>query len=243
MTKTDLISVIANHIQDWMNNNNKSMKDLSELSGVNYEVIRRLVSEEVLPRAWNCTKILETINLNVGAIYEILRQPPYSKDYLPENAGELKTDPILARDYAQNNDKVILYGLTNKLNGTNEEEIKHELGKTGIDNIKDILENRHAGTINNRIKRDEISFHDKETNIRFAVGMANNALKNVCSDRTRATTFAIGLNEKGLKEWSEVEAKIQNILNEFHLRRDLRGDTVLFESFLSHTMVDCDEVK
>lgn len=242
MTKTDLIEILSDKISVWISENDSSIKSLSEQSGVHYEVIRRLLTKEVLPKAENAAQLLDTIGESVTEVYKILREPPYSKTYLPNNPIEsLKLNTKMARNYSENDDKLFIYGMTGKLNGTTSSEVESILGAPAKSMVEDILNEGNAREINNRLKRDDVDFHDEEVNLRHAKSISSNALKFHKVHRTHATTFAQSYNDEGLVEYDKARIKIQAILNELNNRPELRGDHLVFQSFVSHVVSSSDD--
>ena len=242
MTKRDLIEILSEKISVWISENKESIKSLSVQSGVHYEVIRRLLAKEILPKAENVAQLLDTIGESVAEVYKILREPPYSKTYLPKNPTEsLILNTKMARDYSENDDTVFIYGMTGKLNGTTSREVEAILGSSAKATVEDILNGGNAREINNRLKRDDVDFHDEEVNLRHAKSIAYNALRFHKVNRTNATTFAQSFNDEGLAEYEKARIKIQAILNELNNRPELRGDHLVFQSFVGHVVSSDDD--
>lgn len=216
------------YISDFINRTGKTIRWISEKSGVSYDCIRRCLQKESKPtyeRAWD---IMQAIGMELDDISHVSINE-YGRTYLKDHTD---TDYILgkktAEGYAENLDTMLAYGLANKMSGTSEYEIEEHIDGNVNEILDPLYQSKAIRDINGRIRASDTFTTSTITfkSVSLISELGDKTYDPEQNEKNNASVIVKGFNEKGVKKMRDLIKYVKEMIHRFDDDPTLKGDKV-----------------
>jgi transcriptional regulator with XRE-family HTH domain len=226
-----------------LKNSNLSLVNVEEKTSVPHSTLRRYMNGSGNPSAEAAIKIFRSLGYDNELV-------SYMKDYHPEIATimamksshnqEFTFISETERDFFVNEDYFTITTLAYTTNGTTEQEIAEEFGRSGLVRLNELLDKGIVKKVNNRyvgnIERYKLSFSDTKRRIELA--MRHYKLSEAGNINNWMSLQTESINEAGLKALKSLHQENYNKIKELIFNNPMySGNVKVYSATVSSTIL------
>lgn len=222
-----LRSEIARMICDYLQRSGNTIKYLAYKSGVSKTTIKRAIDQETTLSSDSVRAILDSIELTLYEIESFMAQY-YSHFSFPKDHDDIEVNREAAEHFARDEDTAILWGLTGKIDGTSETEVrKYVAGDVARPLLNEFYETGHITEQNNKITSKDIGVGGR-ISLKMLFSIVRVAMKQqLCpGNRVKSFVMAGGISSEGQSELKQLETYNKQKCREIYKKH--RGNHVCF---------------
>ena len=198
--KMERRKMISKYLSDYRDQNPeiRSWLRLSRKTGKTERSLQRYYSQEQTPSKNSCAEILEELEVKSEEISDVLRDY-YNASFIPKGWDRgLASNAAAFRSYASTDDKMVIWGLSAKKNGTSLDEISEYMVRVRAETVVEtLLNDGFLREVNGRLRTDHAITRHPDVLLDTARRIAGVAYSSVSLYKTHSLVKVLGWSKAG----------------------------------------------